>query len=486
MIKSNRLPAAYDILVGRGDLALPTGAMVTATTALNLADGQLGVLSFDPNSTVRVLGNYNVTGDDSAEVQAIKVVAGTPKSNATNTVSLWEDGDLAKQESNIIRRGQIHSVSVKKATFGKLSAQVISNFGTPANDTAYKAYLTLDGVNTEKTYGANNDVLVADLSAINFTTSGITQPKDYVLQQFAFQWNSQSRLCLRNGFSNKGKKDFVVFGVNIAGSTGQVIGTVTPTTSIAFDTRNGINQVMTLGEAGVSALAELVHLDANLTATSTIERIDVLTAGAAAKVDALIVIGLERELVSTFDDQPQRITTVSVNLSDSFRLTATKPVTTTVRGEEQVNTGRLWLNEWRTRAGLMVHTRQDRPMGDWFNEGKTYINETKRYTSYVIDYFDKEATLTGDQGAQKRLVILLPCEKLAAFVVNVNNVITRIAAGNTPITMVTSNDAGTGTASVNTVAGLEAVLSAWLEHSRTTAGSFKVTGDAIAGGVYLS
>ena len=486
MIKSNRLPAAYDILVARGDQALPTGAMVTATTAFNLADGQLGVLSYDPNSAVRALGNFLVSGDDSAEVQAIKVVAGTPKSNATHTVSLWEDGDLAKQEINVIRRGQIHSVSVKKATFGKLSAQVISNFGTPANDTAYKAYLTLGGVNIEKTYGANNKVLVAEIPAVNFTTAGISQPKDYVLQQLAFQWNSNSRLCLRNGFSNKGKEDFVVFGVNVAGGSGQVIGTVTPTTSIAFDTRNGINQTLTLGEAGVTALAQLVHSDSNLTATSTIERIDVLTAGAAAKVDALIVIGLERELVSAFDDQPQRITTVEVNLSDSFRLTATKPVTTTCNGEEQVNTGRLWLNEWRTRAGLMVHTRQDRPHGDWFNEGKNYINESKRYTSYVVDYFDKEATLTGDQGAQKRLVILLPCEKLSSFTVNVNNVITRIAAGNTPITMTTSNDAGTGTASANTVAGLEAVLSAWLEHSRTTAGSFVVTGDAAAGGVYLS
>lgn len=81
---------------------------------------------------------------------------------------------------------------------------------------------------------------------------------------------------------------------------------------------------------------------------------------------------------------------------------------------------------------------------------------------------------------------MFPAEKLAAFTTNVSNVVTRIAAGNSPITIVTSNDAGTGTASANVVAGVEAVLSAWLEHSRTTAGSFTVTGDAVAGGVYLS
>ena len=59
-------------------------------------------------------------------------------------------------------------------------------------------------------------------------------------------------------------------------------------------------------------------------------------------------------------------------------------------------------------------------------------------------------------------------------------------ASNTPVPTVTSNDAGTGTASAVTVAAIEAVLSAWLEHARTTGTNFTVTGDAVAGGTYLS
>jgi len=57
---------------------------------------------------------------------------------------------------------------------------------------------------------------------------------------------------------------------------------------------------------------------------------------------------------------------------------------------------------------------------------------------------------------------------------------------NTPVPVSTSNDAGTGTASAVTVASVEAILSAWLEHARTTGTNFQVLGDAVAGGTYLS
>ena len=489
MIKrSNKTQAntGHLILVSEGDQALPTGALATATTALNLANRQLGVLSYDANSSVRPLGQFLVSGDDSAEVQAIRVVMGTPKSAATQTVSLWEDGDLAYQQSDTIKRGQILSVSVKKPTYGKLGGQVLSSVPVPANDLLYGLYLTLSSTRTDKAYGINNDVTYASAPIKNFTTASIAQPKDYVLQYLANQLNSESKVVLRNGFNGKGAKDFVVFGVKIAGGSGQALGTITPTTSITFDVRNGVNQVMQLGNAGVVALADLVNADANLTATSTIEVLNVLTAGTAATIDALIILGLEHDLASAYDDQAQRMVSPSINLTDNWRAGATQPVVTTANAEESVNTGRLWFNEWRNRPGLMVHTRQIQPMGDWFNEGKSYINEAKLYTSYIVDYWDNEQTLTHNQVGQKRLVLLFPAEKLAAFTTNVSNVVTRIAAGNSPITIVTSNDAGTGTASANVVAGVEAVLSAWLEHSRTTAGSFTVTGDAVAGGVYLS
>ncbi len=482
--RTNKVSLEDTVLVARGDQALPTGSLVTTTTAFNLANGQVGVMSYDPNSTVKPLGQYLVAGDDSAEVQAIKVVCGTPKSGATQTVSLWEDGDLAKQESGIIRRGQIDFVSVKKASFGKYGAQSVSNFPQPADNGEYGIYLTLDSARTDKAYGMNNDTYTAYAPVTDFTAQGITNKRSFVLENLVGTLNANSRAVVKNGI--KGKKDFVVFGVKVAGGSGVVIGTLTPTTDIPFERVNNVDQVIRLNEAGLSALADVVVKDAAITATSTIEKVNLSSLGTSDLIDAIIIVGLEHELTAVYDDQPQVMVSPRVSLTDSWYLTATDPIIYTVNADEAINAGRLWYNDWRLRSGLNVHTRQNRPMGDFFAEGLSYIDTNKRYTSYIVKYYDTESTLVSTEDSPKRLVILLPSEKLSTFVVNVNNIITRINASQTPIPFVTSNDAGTGTASANTVAGLEAVLSAWLEHSRTTAGSFTVTGDAVAGGVYLS
>jgi hypothetical protein len=80
--------------------------------------------------------------------------------------------------------------------------------------------------------------------------------------------------------------------------------------------------------------------------------------------------------------------------------------------------------------------------------------------------------------------LLFPCEKASAFTPTVTNIATRIAAGNTPVSMVTSNGANTGTASANTVAGVVAILDNWLETARVKYG-FDLGGDAVPGGPYL-
>ncbi len=566
--RTNKLPVEDTIIVASGDQALPTGSLVTTGTNLNLANGQVGVLSYDANSTVKPLGRYLASGDDSKEVTAIKVVQGTPKSAATQTVSLWEEGDKALVESGIIRRNQVTGVSVKKASFGQWSGVALTNFPTPANDVDYGLYVNTDSTRIDTAYPQNDNTVYAELGAINFTTNGITQPKDYTLQKIASQLNSRSKLVARNGNGVRGNKDYVVFGVRAAGGTptaptvptvtltggvvtaisggtggsgysvppvvatsggspttaativaqidaagtitgytivnggagygttptitltgggGQALGTITPTTNINFELRNGVYQTIQLGEAGVTALAQLVNANANLTTTSTIEVINSQFAGGFAKIDSLIVLGVPHTPTAVYDDVNNLFVTVKVEVGPGFTAGAIDPTKTICPAVEPVNSGRVWLNEWRWRPGMFVHTMQVQPMGDFFAEGVNYINVNKLYTNYTITYQDTEQTLTGTEQNPKRLTILLPCEKSSAFTVTVANIDTRLTAGSTPIPMVTSNDAGTGTASANTVAGLEAVLSAWLEDNRATgANAFPVTGDAVAGGVYLS
>lgn len=485
MKKTNKLPMEA-ILVVKGDQVVPTGNFTTATTALNLADGMLGILSMDPNSAVRTYGEYLRTGDDSTEVQAIKLVQGTPVSNATQNADPWEVGDKAYVESGIIRRRNIRSVMVKKARFATLGAQAATNFPTPVNDGEYNAFLKLNSVRYRKEYGITNDnSLYASVPAVNFTTASIAQPLDYVLQHLAVDFNSQSKMVTTG--TRKGNKSFVVLGIKAGGGSGQALGTITPTTNISFQSVNGVTQVLPSSVELCQALAQLVQDSSTLTNTSTIEVLNASTSGAAATVDALIVVGLPHSLAAYYDGVEQEMVTPSLNLGGDFISTATDPTIVVCSAQEGTGHSRKWdlKNRWRNQ--LNVHTKQVQPQDDWFSEGKSYIDLSKEfYTSYIIEHFDTESTLTLEINDPKRVTLLFRCEPLSSFTVTVANIVTRLGSSLTPVPFSTSNDAGTGTASAVTVAAVEATLSAWLEHARTTGTDFKVGGDAVAAGVYLS
>ena len=481
--KTNKLPMEK-ILVFTGDQALPTGNFTTSGTALNLASGQAGILSFDPNSTVRPLGQYIVSGDDSNEVQAIKIVQGTPASSNTLTADVWEVGNKSHVETGVIRKGNIRSVAVKKWTPAVYGGAAITAFTTPVNDGEYSAYLKLDSVRYDKSYSTMNDnVIQSSAPVVNFTTAGIAQPLDYVLSNLLYNFNSRSVAVAKNGV--KGIQSFVVFGVKAAGGSGQAIGTITPATNITFQTINGVAQVMKSSVELCSTLARLVQDNTQLVAASTIENVDLSTAGTTAKIDALIVIGLPQDPAAIYDNVAEQQVKVLPNFAKSF-ISGVDPVVTLCNPVEAFNTGRKLKIQESWRALVPVHTMQVQPRGDWFSEGISYVDATKNYTSYAIEYFDTEETLTTSEVDPKLAILLFRSEIPSSFTVTVNNIITRIAASNPPIPTVTSTDAGTGTASAVTVAAIEAVLTAWLEHVRTTGNQFRVLGDATPGGTYLS
>lgn len=482
MKKTNKLPM-IQILTATGDQALPTGNFSTATTALNLANGQLGVMSFDANSSVRALGTYLQAGDDSAEVQAIKIVQGTPASSNTQLADIWEVGDQSHLESATIRRNMVRSVYVKKAKFATLGAQAITAFPTPVDNGVYNAYLELNSVRMEKTYGlANSNSLFSSAPVVaDFTT--ITADTDYVLQHIVANFNSQSK-AVTSG-TRQGNQPFVVFGVNLAGGAGQALGTITPATQITFQTIGGVNQILSSSVELCQALGNLVN-GSTLTAASTIEVVDITTAGAAAKVDSLIVVGLPETLAAYYDNVEQQMVKPQINMGGSF-ITGVDPVVVTCHAEEGTGHTRKWKLWSDARYQLNVHTKQNQPKDDWFSEGVSYIDLAKAfYSSYIIEFYDTESTLTFDVQSPKKTVLLFRCEPDVAFTVNVANIATRLGASSTPIPFLTSTDAGAGIASAVTVPAIEALLTVWLEHARTTGTNFAVGGDAVAGGTYLS
>lgn len=482
--RSNKL-AVPVILVEKGDKAYPTGNLVTSTTALNLTDGQIGLLSWDFDSATRSLGKWLQAGDTATAVKAVKVVAGTPVSAATQLTDPWEAGHKAYIDSGVIRPNAIRSVSVKKAAYAQLGAEVFTGFPTPADDTEYGAFVRLLSVRNDRTFSDNDEIIQASVPATDFTTLGTVDPKDFVLQNLAKKLNAYSKLnTLTNSGIQKGNRNLVVLGVNTTGAAGTVIGNVTLGTVIPVQTDNGIVTNLVADYPLLQTLARLVQ-DSVLVNASTIELIDITTAGAAAKVDAIIVVGLQEKLSVNFDDIEQTTVIPELHLTDGFQTTASKPTRVKCAAKEGTGQGRKWKIESANRYLTTVHTMQTWPHGEPFATGNDYIDDTKLYASYQIDFIDNETTLTTEEISPKTVTILFPSEKASAFTATVANIVTRIAAGNSPINIVPSTDAGTGTTSVNYLPNTEAILTAWLESARVLFG-YDVKGDAVAGGTYLS
>lgn len=271
--------------------------------------------------------------------------------------------------------------------------------------------------------------------------------------------------------------------VVFSGGNGTVIGTLTVGATIPFQTYNGTTYSLTADVALLQGLAQAVQDSPTVTGTSTIQVINTATAGNFAKVDALMAVGLLHTVKPAYDDIEQVVVTPEFNFGPNF--TSIAPTVYQSKGLEGTGQGRKWLINWRNRAALAVHTRQIQPHGDYFLEGKSYISEDKMYTSFQIEYLDREDTLTIAIQTPKKLTILYPAEVDSTFTINVNNIVTRLAAGSTPIPIVISNDAGTGTASSNSRQNTNTILAAWLEHARANGNAFRLIGDSTTS-TYLS
>lgn len=470
-VKKTNKVAMENIFVVSGNQVVPSGDFVGTSTNVNLDNGQLGVLAWDPDSTVRPQGEFKRAGDDSNEVQAIKLVVGTPKSNALHTVSVWEDGDLGFQESGVINKTNIWSVSVKNPEYPTAGAQLFEINSTFVADTEYKAYLRLKSVLNDRYYGDNDEIVHAIIPAQSEAPS-----VDFVIDSLVSQFDAQSKALFLtgNGSSKKGNRNFVMFAVDLGGGGGTVIGDITVGTSIPFASKSGVTSSYVADPALVQALAQfIVNGDSVFSATSTIEVVDFDSLGGSS-ADGILVVGLSHPVAVAFDNVEQRYVMPELQLGGGFTDQAVANdiyKAQDVNAKEGTGQGSKWLINWRDRAGLAVHTAQNQPKGDYFIEGKNYIDETAFYKSYTIEYFGTEDTLTTHETSPFKTTLLFPATA------NLTETVTDID-DNAKFDF-TLTDASVTVGYVNNI------LDAWLEHARTTGNPFRLLGDIAGGGVYL-
>lgn len=470
------------IMTVTGDRALQsTGSLVDTGSALNIADGNIGLISWDYAGS-EPLGDFMQAGDCTvANVKAIKVVRGTPASANTTQADIWEVGDKGYLESGIIRAENIRSVSVKTGRFAQWGASTVTGFSTPQDNTEYKVYARLLSVRNDRTYGDNDNVLHASVPATDFTALGTTDALDYVLQHLGDQLNRYSKYTGLNSQYRKGNQNILVIGVNSAGGDGTVISTITEGDVVTYITINGVDSEFVADKAFIQALAQAAF-DADLNpAVATLQAIDVSNAGEAANIDTLIAFGLPHKTAAYFDNIEQVQTRIELNLGSGFQSDTTVVTPFHSAPNEGTGQGSKWAIASADRYLTTVHTKQVKPFGEFFATGKDYVDANKLYTSVIVDYYDTEETLSTTVKSPKQLIILFTCEVDGGFTVDVDSCYANIDNGNPPIDVVSvSDDTGVGNASVNSAASFESLFTAWFESARSTYG-FDLHGDAVAG-----
>lgn len=363
-----------------------TGALVNNTSAYQINNGEVAILESDIDSA-----NYGeLTAAPTGKF--VQLVQGTPKSNNINNVDVFQVGDPAIVKSDNVYPKTVRNMTTTNYTSGTLSTGLyVTDQGIVANED-YGIYVQLDGRRQEREFGQNTDTLNASTSTGNVLP---VDAKDFLFQTIVFKLNQQSELV-------GGSKRVVALGISLDGSGGgTAISTLTGTSSINFMVQNGVTYTMQSSNPLVRSLAKMIATS-DLLPASTIVVVDPTTSGAAATVDAILVVGLDADLAAYEDDVMQVRTEVTINPKDGFESEGT---VTTVYPEEAKNSGRKVVNLNRSRNQLNIHTRQLTPYMEYFSEGYTYLDPSVNYGSFIVSFYDTESTLDHQYVYEKKATI---------------------------------------------------------------------------------
>jgi hypothetical protein len=452
--RTNKL-SLESYLVGGGNQNVATAGttMVGATSALALANQQLGILSWDLDSVATPLGDFLTAGDDVTDVAAIKIVQGTPNSSQINTVNAFGVGDQAYISTDIIHRDKIRSVSAQRYQVGSYAMEYFSTFNAPLDETEYKMYTELNSVRNDRDFGrTNKEVIPTVFETPDYTVlaATLTQPLDHLLQNLLYKANTTSRIVGPvNPVNQSGNRNLLYLALDSAGAAGTVIGTLVAGVAVPFMTVDGNTFSYVTTTEFINSLN--LAIAAGLPAAATIEVIDLSDAGTATApgINAFLSVGLDEQLAITFDNIEQVRTDIESRLGEGFRV---EPLFTRVKVSdpfEGYGSGRMHAIQFNNRARSQNFSLEIHPHGEYPTLASTYIDETLNYTTWIIEYFDTDETLTGTHQQPKLAIILLPC--------TITNPAGTATAGYTIAT----------TSAATTVADFNLVLTVWLESART-------------------
>ena len=411
-MKRTQKPYQEYFLVAKGNQGLPTdNADFITGNAVNLGDGQIGILDVKTNKLVK---GSDVTV---ANYPAIKLVAGTPTSADFSKNYGWHIGEVKPFLETPIIDGShtVQSVTASLTPVQSNSAVYIDGVSVPVASTAtvvqkYAVNILFRSVRKDRDYGNNIDKLITSYDTpLTLVGSTDAEKKSYVLAKLIGRINAQSKLnTLQPQWANiAAKKHVVALGINLDGTgTGTAIAGIKTGDSINVMTTTNGTLAVTVTAGMVQALHNFIQKELIVTGAAyplaEIITVDVDTVN-GGDIDGILLVALDHDTAVAYDDIYGVKPTIDVTVGGFTTYT----VTTISSAIEPGGSGRLFKIAFDERAYAQYGNHQLTGFADELIKTPSYIDETKSYSAYIIDLYNKDEKFDDSIHHQTRIWILL-------------------------------------------------------------------------------
>jgi hypothetical protein len=417
-MKRTHKPYQEYFLVAKGNQGLPTdNADFITGNAVNLGDGQIGILDVKTNKLVK---GSDVTV---ANYPAIKLVAGTPTSADFSKNYGWHIGEVKPFLETPIIDGS-HTVQSVTASLTPVQsnsavyidgvsvpvASVAATSSVPASVNTYAVNILFRSVRKDRDYGNNIDKLITSYDTpTTLVGSNDAEKKSYVLAKLIGRINAQSKLNnLQPQWANiAAKKHVIALGINLDGTgTGTAITGIKTGDSINVMTTTNGTLAITVTAGMVQTLHNFIQKELIVTGAAyplaEIITVDVDTVN-GGDIDGILLVALDHDTAVAYDDIYGVKPTIDVTVGGFTSYT-----TTTVSSAiEAGGSGRLFKIAFDERAFAQYGNHQLTGFADELIKTPSYIDETKSYSAYIIDLYNKDEKFDDSIHHQTRIWILL-------------------------------------------------------------------------------
>lgn len=283
MSKRFHKPFQEYFIVESGDQAVPvTGNLIAAGSSVNIANGQVGGVAaekfgaYDYNEFLAATATPTL-------IPSIKIVQGTPNAANNSSAKGWFNQDKGWVETPAIKKDKILSIGTFLPNVGKYSSVFFKNLPTAVEDKEYKINLFLSSVRKDRDFGPNEDQATYSFSKDDL--SAYTDDTDYILKHLLYQINLASKWNnLQPSWLQNRQKQQIALAINTSGgNTGTAIGALKVGDVVPVQTDGTTTFSITVDKPFVQMLTDAIANDAAITASSTIELINLSDAGKGQK-----------------------------------------------------------------------------------------------------------------------------------------------------------------------------------------------------------